>query len=110
MKRVPRLLHVFLFGIVSSLASATVTQLGQTNVGSSVSASVTIPLTSASSGATPTVHVGANFATSPCTITAGGCRVTITFSPKTPGLLSDALLVTDSSGTLLGSSNLYGTG
>jgi hypothetical protein len=111
-----RRLHGSLLGficfVVGSPAFAGVAELGQVNVASSTRANVLIPLTSAQLALNPvaSVHYGIHFAATPCTATATGCQVSVTFSPKAPGSLTDAIVLKDASGNLLSRTILHGTG
>jgi len=111
-----RWLHVFVRGViyfvVVSSAFATVAELGQTNVGGGTAANVVIPLNPAQLAANPiaSTHYGIHFATTPCTITSAGCQVSVTFSPKSPGSLTDAIVLKDASGNVLTRTILHGTG
>ena len=95
-----------------SPAFAAMTELGQVSVGSQTTANVVIPLTAAQLAVNPiaSVHYGIHFATTVCTAVATGCQVSVKFSPKVPGSISDAVVLKDSLGNVVTRSILHGTG
>ena len=109
-----RKLYILCFGFFSSVfpASAALVELGQTAVGSSATANLTIPLTASQLGSGPlaSVHFGLSFSVGACTLTANACQVPVTFSPQLPGSLTDAVVVKDRSGNLLSRTFLHGVG
>ena len=59
---------------------------------------------------TPTLTAGTNFSVQPGSCSATACTASVTFSPKLPGQLIDALSVTDSAGNLVDQIFLSGVG
>jgi hypothetical protein len=107
----PLLLFSSLFFSPSGLlASYSALNLGTVAVALSGTGTISIPLASAPSNVTVSLHFGTDFSIGSCVANGSSCSVAVTFSPTHAGLRQDAVIVQDSGGNVLAESFVYGTG
>lgn len=104
------LLSSLFFSPSGLLASHAALNLGAVAVTSSGAGTISIPLASAPSNVTVSLHFGTDFSVGSCVSNGSSCSVAVTFSPTHAGLRQDAVIVQDSGGNVLAEGFVYGTG